>query len=122
MAEGLLRHLYNNRYEVYSAGTEPSSVNQYAVNVMSEIGIDISMHRSKSINEFSEIEFDYIVTVCDNAKETCPIFYGGGKKVHKGFDDPSKLNGSKEEILLGFRRIRDEIKSWIEEMFGQNDI
>lgn len=122
MAEGLLRHLYNNRYEVYSAGTEPSSVNQYAVNVMSEIGIDISMHRSKSINEFREIEFDYIVTVCDNAKETCPIFYGGGKKVHKGFDDPSKLNGSKEEILLGFRRIRDEIKSWIEEMFGQNDI
>ena len=118
MAEGLLSALYDDRYEVYSAGTEPSSVNPYAVKVMAEIGIDISEHRSKSVDEFLAMNFGYVVTVCDQAKETCPFFPGGVKYYHKGFEDPSKFEGSEDEILSGFRRIRDEIRGWIEKTFG----
>ncbi|MCX7919285.1 MAG: arsenate reductase ArsC [bacterium] len=117
MAEGILRAVYSDRYEVYSAGTEPTAVNPYAIKVMAELGIDISNHRAKSIDEFRECQFDYVVTVCDSAKETCPYFPGAGKKLHQSFDDPSKFQGTEDEILAGFRRVRDEIKAWIEKTF-----
>lgn len=118
MAEGLLRALYGDRYEVYSAGTQPTEVNPYVIRVMAEIGIDISDHRSKSVEEFLDQEFDYVITVCDHAKETCPFFPGGKEYIHKGFDDPSSFSGSEDERLDFLRRVRDEIKEWIEETFG----
>jgi arsenate reductase len=117
MAEGLLRTLYRDRYEVYSAGIEPSSVNPYAVEVMKELGIDLSTHRSKSIEEFQGIMFDYMVTVCDHAKEACP-FFPGKKILHKKFANPSMFDGSLEETLVMFRRVRDEIKDWVIDTFG----
>ena len=94
MAEGLLNALYGNKYKAYSAGTKPSFVNPYAIEVMAEIGIDISKHRSKSIDEFQGITFDYVITVCDNAKATCPFSPGAGEYLHKSFDDPSDFNGN----------------------------
>ena len=117
MAEGLLRDLHGGLYEAYSAGTEPASVSPYAVKVMAEIGIDMGAHRSKGIQEFSGQQFDYVVTVCDQAKEACPYFPGGKKMLHQSFEDPSALTGAEEEVTLGFRQIRDEIKSWIESEF-----
>jgi arsenate reductase (thioredoxin) len=117
MAEGLLRAPYGELYEVFSAGTEHASVSPYAVKVMSEIGIDMGAHRSKSVQEFLGQQFDYVVTVCDQAKEACPYFPGGKKILHQSFADPSGLTGTEEEITEGFRRIRDEIKSWIENEF-----
>lgn len=119
MAEGILRTLYGDRYEAYSAGTQPTKVNPYAIKVMSEIGIDISNHRSKSAEEFRGKEFDYVVTVCDNAKEACPFFPGGKTYLHKGFKDPSEFKGNENEIIAEFQRVRDEIKRWIEETFGE---
>lgn len=119
MAEGILRTLYGDRYEAYSAGTQPTKVNPYAIKVMSEIGIDISNHRSKSVEEFRGKEFDYVVTVCDNAKEACPFFPGGKTYLHKGFKDPSEFKGNENEIVAEFQRVRDEIKRWIEETFGE---
>jgi arsenate reductase (thioredoxin) len=118
MAEALLRTLYGNYYEAFSAGVEPSSVNPYAVEVMKELGIDLSTHRSKSIEKFQGMIFDIVVTVCDNAKEACP-FFPGKKVIHKGFDDPATLNGPIEDTLDVFRRVRDEIKDWIKKTFGQ---
>lgn len=117
IAEGLLRALYGDRYEVYSAGTQPSKVNPYVIKVMSEIGIDISKHRSKSVEEFYRMKFDYVVTVCDHAKETCPFFPQGKKYIHKGFEDPSEFEGKESDIMTGFRRIRDEIRVWREKLF-----
>jgi arsenate reductase len=118
MAEGLLRALHGNRYEVFSAGTEPGRVSPYAIKVMAEIGIDIGAHRAKSLQEFSDQAFDYVVTVCDHAKESCPYFPGGEKVLHRSFEDPSALSGPEEKIMAGFRRIRDEIRRWIEEEFS----
>jgi arsenate reductase len=117
MAEGLLRALYGDLYEVYSAGTEPGDVSPYAVKVMSEIGIDMGAHRSKGIQEFFGQQFDCVVTVCDHAKEACPYFAAGKKILHRSFEDPSALTGTEEEIMAGFREIRDEIKNWIEREF-----
>ena len=122
IAEGLLRKVYGDRYEVYSAGTEPTSVNPNAIKVMAEIGIDISSHYSKSIDEFKGTQFDYVVTVCDNAKESCPYFPGGGTKLHQSFADPSKFKGTDPEILAGFRQVRDEIKDWIEKSFNKRSV
>lgn len=113
MAEGLLNALHGDKYEAYSAGIQPSQINPYAIQAMKEIGIDISKQRSKSIEEFRGKKFDIVVTVCDQAKEACP-FFPGGKKFHKGFDDPSQFKGAPEEILANVRRVRDEIKEWIE--------
>jgi arsenate reductase len=121
MAEGLMNALYGDRYLAFSAGTEPSEVNPYAVRVMQEIGIDISSHRSKSVDEFLDQDLDYVVTVCDHAKETCPFFPGGRKPMHKGFQDPSSAAGTEEEKLAVFRRVRDEIRAWIETTFGEKD-
>ena len=118
MAEGLLNSLYGNKYQAYSAGTKPYTVNTHAVQVMSEIGIEISMHRSKSINEFMEHKFDHVITVCDHANETCPFFPGGMKRLHKSFEDPASFEGNKADTLSEFRRIRDEIKDWITKEFG----
>jgi len=121
MAEGLLNTIYGSRYETYSAGIQPTEVNPYAVEVMKELGIDISANRSKSIEEFRGMTFDYVVTVCDNAKETCP-FFPGKKTIHQEFDDPYEFSESIEETLLSFRRVRDEIKNWIEQIFGKKSI
>ncbi len=118
MAEGFLRALYGDRYEAHSGGTEPSGLNPYAVKAMAEVGIDISKHRSKSLEEFRGMEFDYVATVCDRAKEACPFFPGGKRTLHKGFEDPSQFKGTEDEILSSFRRVRDEIRRWIEETFG----
>ncbi len=112
MAEGILRSLYPEEYDVYSAGTEPTEINPYAVKVMDEIGIDISQHTAKNINEFIDEKFDYVITVCDQAQESCP-FFPGRKVIHKSFADPSRLEGSETEILEGFREIRDEITAWV---------
>jgi len=119
IAEGLLRSLYGDRYEVYSAGTEPTDLNPYAVRVMAEIGIDISKQRSKSINEFRNIKFDWVITVCDQAKERCPYFPAGLKRLHKSFQDPSTISGSEAEILERFRDVRDQIKEWVEKTFSK---
>ncbi len=118
MAEGLLRALYGDRYEVYSAGTHPTEVHPYAVRVMAEIGVDISPHRSKSVEELRGMEFDCIVTVCDRARESCPFFPGARRYIHRSFDDPASFRGTEEEILREFRRVRDEIREWIVETFG----
>jgi len=117
IAEGILRNLYGDKFEVFSAGTEPSRVNPYAIRAMQEIGIDISQNTSKSIDGFKEINIDYVVTVCDHAKETCPAFPEAKHNIHKGFSDPSKCRGKDEEMLLGFRQVRDEIRSWIQKEF-----
>ncbi|MGR3179963.1 MAG: arsenate reductase ArsC [Candidatus Anammoxibacter sp.] len=119
MAEGLLNALYGKQYESYSAGTEPSKVNPFAAKAMAEISIDISMHCSQNVDEFKDMEFDYVVTVCDNAKENCPTFSGGINYIHKSFNDPSNIKGSDEEKLSGFRECRDEISDWLHESFGQ---
>jgi len=121
MAEGFIKALYSDKYKAYSAGTTPSSVNPYAIRVMKEIGIDISNQRSKSINEFRGEIFDYVVTVCDNARETCP-FFPGKKVIHRGFQDPASVEGREEEKIAIFRKVRDEIKHWIIETFGKTEI
>ena len=120
MAEGLLNSIYGTRFIAYSAGIKPTNVNPYAIEVMKEIGIDISKHYSKSIEDFKDSNFNFVVTVCDNAKETCP-FFPGKKILHKSFEDPAKINGSIEEILNLFRKIRDEIKTWIVDTFEKED-
>lgn len=110
MAEGLLRRLGEDRFEVFSAGTEPSSVNPLAVAAMREIGIDISDHRSKSVDEFLGEEFDYVITVCDRANSNCPVFPGRAERIHWSFDDPAQATGDESERLAVFRRVRDEIE------------
>jgi len=117
MAEALLRMLYPDRYESYSAGVIPSQINPYAVKVMEQLGVDMSSHRSKSIDEFMDKEFDYVVTVCDVAKETCPYF-PGRNVLHHSFSSASG-EGGEEEILASFAGVRDEIKTWIIEQFGK---
>ena len=110
MAEGLLRADAGDRFEVASAGVEPSRVRPQAIEVMHEIGIDISNHRSKSVDEFGGQDFDYVITVCDNANERCPIFSGGTKRIHWSFDDPAAVEGDEDTKLKVFRRVRDEIR------------
>jgi arsenate reductase len=121
MAEGLLRTLYGDRYEVFSAGIEPSAVNPHAIKVMAEIGIDIGNQRSKSIEKFRGMEFDYVITVCDNARESCP-FFPGKKLIHISFKDPARIEGDEEEKLRAFREVRDEIRAWIEKYFSNQPV
>lgn len=116
MAEGLLRHFCGDSYDVYSAGTEPSKVHPYAIQVMKEIGIDISPHSSKSLDQYRKEKFYRVVTVCDLARESCPYFFAK-KMFHKGFADPAVIKGSKKKMLESFRKSRDEIKDWIKETF-----
>lgn len=111
MAEGFLKS-FDNRLEVFSAGTNPAShVHPKAIQVMSEIGIDLNKNYPKKVDQFVNDPFDFVITVCDNAKETCPVFIGKvGKQLHIGFEDPADATGTEEEILSEFRRIRDQIK------------
>ncbi len=129
MAEGLLRTIYGDRYDAYSAGVEATSVDPRAVLVMKEIGIDISGQRSKSSEEFQDTIFDLAVTVCDRAKQACPICSTqlqlptkspkAREVIHRSFEDPALAQGSQEEQLKVFRQIRDEIKEWISQTFGR---
>jgi len=119
MAEGLLRQMGGYKFEVESAGIAPSSVRPEAVEAMREIGIDISGHRSKSVDEFTEQQFDYIITVCDNAKETCPVFSGNAIRIHQSFEDPPlETVGDHQLRLKIFRRVRDEISEWLNLFIG----
>ncbi|MDO8871560.1 MAG: arsenate reductase ArsC [Methanoregula sp.] len=118
MAEGLLRAKYGDRYEVFSAGTRLAKVSTRAIAVMQEIGIDISHHRSKTIDEFRGTSFDLAVTLCDNAHVACPYIPGSKKTIHHGFSDPHLMPGTDETILDGYRRVRDEIADWINGEFG----
>ncbi len=111
MAEGLLRHDGGAQYEVFSAGTQPSYVRPEAIQVMREAGIDISGHRSKSVEEFAGQHFDYVITVCDNAKESCPVFPATTKRIHWSLEDPAAVKGSEEQRLAEFRRIRDQLRT-----------
>lgn len=114
MAEGLLKYITESKYEVESAGTKPSIVRPEAIKVMAEIGIDISGNRSKSVDEFINQEIDYVLTVCDNAKETCPYFPAQTKVIHHSFEDPPAIGQADEETtLIVFRRVRDEIDQYL---------
>ena len=113
MAEGLLRHIAGDRFDVESAGTRPGRVRPEAIAVMKELGIDISGHRSKHVDEFEGQPFDYVLTVCDNARESCPVFFGAAKRLHRDFEDPAALRGTEEERLALFRRVRDEIGDYL---------
>jgi arsenate reductase (thioredoxin) len=119
MAEALLRSYGNGRFKVDSAGTEATRVNPLAVEAMSELGVDISGARSKHLNEFIEQEFDYVITVCDNAAETCPMFPGKSERIHWSFPDPSQAEGSNEDRMGAFRTVRDDIAEkihkWVNE-------
>ncbi len=119
MAEGLLRDTGGALFEVASAGTHPSSVREEAIRVMREIGIDISAHRSKSVDEFLDEEFDYVITVCDNAKESCPVFPARTQRIHWSFEDPAAAMGDEEARLAVFRRVRDEIRARLQEFIRE---
>ena len=111
MAEGWLRHLAGDEYDVESAGTIASFVRPQAIAVMAEVGIDMTGHRSKCLGEFLGTPFDHVITVCDNAAQNCPMFPGSAERVHWSFDDPAEAQGSEEEIMQVFRRVRDEIRA-----------
>jgi arsenate reductase (thioredoxin) len=115
MAEGLLRHLGGGRFDVSSAGTRPAGVRAEAVEAMREVGVDISRHRSKSVGEFEGEAFDYVITVCDNARANCPVFPSATRRVHWSFDDPATVEGELETRLDAFRRVRDQIAARLRE-------
>ena len=117
MAEGLLKHITQNEYETNSAGTKHSIVRPEAIKDLSEIGIDISNNRSKSVDEFVDDEIDYVLTVCDNANENCPYFPAKTKLIHHSFEDPAEIQGDEKARLYAFRKIRDEIKDYFENDF-----
>jgi arsenate reductase len=121
MTQGLLQS-FNSSFEVHSAGTKPaSSVNEYAVKVMAEIGIDISSNKPKSVNKYLGEDWDYVITVCGGANEFCPMFYGKVKnRIHIGFDDPSLIKGTDEQILTEFRHTRDKIKQRLFKFYEEN--
>ena len=116
MAEGWARQLRGDVIEAYSAGVNPSVVSRRAIKAMAEAGVDISKHRSKHVDEFKGIDFDYVVSVCDNAKEQCPVFIGKTRRVHVSFEDPADAAGSEAEVMQVFRKVRDEIKSFVEKL------
>ena len=120
MAEGLLRDLAGDRLEVASAGVLPTQVRPEAIAVMRELGIDISQHRSKSVDEFAGQQFDYVITVCDNANEQCPVFPGNTRRIHWSFDDPAEAEGDEQSRLAIFRRVRDEIREQLDREFIRN--
>ena len=122
MAEGWARFLKSDSIDPYSAGTEIHGMNPRAMKVMMEAGVDISAQRSKNVSEYAGVEFDYVITVCDSANENCPYFPGRTKRIHVGFDDPPRLAesavnaGNEEEALFHYRRVRDEIKAFVEKL------
>jgi len=119
MAEGLVNALYADRFQAVSGGTMATRVHPAAIEAMAEIGIDISGHRSKNIDEFEGRRFDYIVMVCDEKQTDCPFFPGGKEYIHHAFDDPAACAGTEEEVLNCFRKSRDEIRAWIEAAFAK---
>lgn len=120
IAEGYLRHFANGNAEVYSAGVETHGVNPKAIAIMQEDGIDISNHTSNNIDEYFDIDFDFVITVCDNAKERCPFFPTKAKKFHHNFSDPAKATGTDEEINEQFRQVRQQIKEYCERFVAEN--
>jgi len=120
IAEGYLRHFAKEKAEIFSTGIETHGVNLKAIETMKEDGIDISEHTSNNINEYSNIDFDFIITVCDNAKENCPYFPSNAKRLHCNFNDPSKAIGNDTEIKLAFRLVRDQIKTYCKDFVIQN--
>ena len=118
MAEGLLRAKYGTRFDVFSAGTHPSRVSTRAIEVMNEIGIDISHHQSKTLDEISGMTFDLAVTLCNNAHRICPVVTCAKETIHQGFPDPHLTPGSDDDILNGYRDVRDMIAIWIDARFG----
>ena len=120
IAEGYLRHFANGKAEIYSAGIETHGVNPRAVAAMKEDGIDISKHTSNNIDEYRGIDFDFVITVCDNAKERCPFFSTKAKKYHSNFPDPAKATGTEEEILQQFRNVRHLIKDYCKRFVADN--
>jgi arsenate reductase len=118
MAEGLINHDLAEKVEAFSAGTEPSSVHPLAIAAMKEVGIDISRHRSKSIDEFADEKFDFVMTLCDHAAESCPIFFGGVQRIHMGLPNPTAISGSGEERLMAFRKVRDQIRTQLVEFLS----
>ncbi|NDI98214.1 arsenate reductase ArsC [Flavobacterium sp. LaA7.5] len=122
IAEGYLKHFAGDKAEVYSAGIETHGVNPKAIAVMSEDDIDISNHTSNNVDEYKGIDFDYVITVCDNAKENCPYFPSQAEKFHYNFPDPAKAQGTPDEIMEEFRKVRDMIKNYSKEFISQNHI
>jgi arsenate reductase len=118
MAEGWAEHLKGSVIDAYSAGILPIGVSSRAIKVMSEAGVDISNHKSKHVDEFKGIDFDYVITLCDNAAKNCPVFSGKAKIIHKPFEDPHLAVGDYETVLETFRKVRDQIKAFVEEMPG----
>jgi arsenate reductase len=119
MAEGWARHFKSDLISAYSAGMEPQELNAKAVKVMAEAGVDISRHQAKHIRDVGRVNFDYVITVCDNARERCPYFAGGVKSLHKGFEDPPHLARNaktEEEALKHYRRVRDEIRDFVQQL------
>jgi arsenate reductase len=119
LAEGYLRHLAGNKATIYSAGIETHGVNPKAIQVMAEDGIDISHHTSNNVDEYTGIPFDYVITVCDNAKENCPFFPTNAQRLHYNFPDPAKATGNAEEVMNEFRRVRDMIKTYAQDFVTQ---
>lgn len=118
MAEALLNEIYGDRYSAYSAGSDPTQIDPLVKTVMNEIDIDVSNHHSKGFGIFKEVPLDDVITLCDQAKESCPYFPGGKLLLHRSFPDPSDFKGNHEETMNRYRQIRDEIKDWIEKEFG----
>ncbi|MGO9229389.1 MAG: arsenate reductase ArsC [Bryobacteraceae bacterium] len=121
MGEGLFRDLGGAGYEVFSAGTRPSRVRPEAIAVMREIGIDISAHRSKSADEFAGQSFDFVVTVCDNARDNCPVFPGAAKRIHWSLEDPAAIEGTEQECLAAFRGVRDRLRDRVRAFVRENE-
>lgn len=120
MAEGLLKHICQDRFDIHSAGTRPVGVSPEAVEVLGEVGIDISSNQSKSVDSFAGREFDYVLTVCDNARENCPYFPARTKRVHHAFEDPWLVQGGHDERLAAFRRVRDQLDAYLRSDFVKN--
>lgn len=120
LAEGYLRHFAGEKATIYSAGVETHGVNPRAIATMQEDGIDISHHTSNNIDEYRHIDFDFVITVCDNAKERCPFFPTSAQKFHYNFPDPAKATGTEEEIMEQFRQVRQQIKNYCREFVAEN--
>ena len=118
MAEGLFRHLAGDRFEPFSAGTHPTAVNRRAIRAMAEIDIDISKYKSQSVEQYVDQKFDYVITVCDHARESCPVFPSAQQSLHWPFEDPAVATGNEDEIMAVFRKVREQIRRRIEEFVG----
>jgi len=117
MADGIVNHDFAGRLEAFSAGTEPHGLNPKAVQVMAEIGMDISGNSSDHISKYEGQPFDYVITLCGDANEKCPLFFGGVQRLHMGFEDPPKARGTEEEVMAVYRRVRDEIRQTMRAFF-----